>query len=436
MPTWPICAASATGANRRRRRLTLLLAAAAGILSGCVEVTTPEPTAQPPLAATSQPARAAQPFDEAVASLTDALLAKAELPPGGRRSVVIDPLIERASEAETAATRSIGAEIAQRVRDHHPGFDVQPFNTASLAEHPLILLGSMAGVEGAGSIRPAVGQPPVYRIWAAIADLETNRVLGREMVWVRAEEVRPIPTAFYRDSPIWSPDPVAAAYIRTCSSTAGTPIDPVYLQALQAQALVADAVAAYEEGRYQEALHAYNQALPLPGGEQLRSLNGLYLTEWTLGRRGEAERAFAQLVDYGLRQDRLAVKLLFRPGSTAFWPDPAISRPYPMWLRQIARRADDRTACLLVTGHTSTTGTAALNERLSLQRAEYVRSRLVAERPPIRERSRAEGLGARQPIVGNGADDASDALDRRVEFRPLPCPSLSAGAERPATGGT
>jgi outer membrane protein OmpA-like peptidoglycan-associated protein len=131
----------------------------------------------------------------------------------------------------------------------------------------------------------------------------------------------------------------------------------------------------------------------------------------------------------------LAVKLLFRPGSTAFWPDPAINRPYPMWLRQIARRSDERAACLLVTGHTSITGTAALNDQLSLRRAEVVRGRIVAERQPMRERTRAEGLGSRQPIVGTGTDDVSDALDRRVEFRPLPCPALSAAAERPAPGG-
>jgi hypothetical protein len=334
------------------------------------------------------------------------------------------------------ATRSIGAAMARRVREDHPRFELRPFTTASLAERPLILLGSMAGVESAGSTRPAMGRPRVWRIWAAIADLETNRVLGREMVWVEAEEVQATPTAFFRDSPVWSPDPVAATYIRTCSSTAGTPIDPVYLQALQAQALIADATAAYDEGRAAEALGDYRQALSLPGGEQLRSLNGLYLTAWTLGRRREAEEAFGRLVDYGIRQDRLAVKLLFRPGSTAYWPDPAVSLPYPMWLRQIARHADDRTACLLVSGHTSTTGTPALNDRLSLARAQYVRGRIVAERPAMQERTRAEGLGARQPIIGTGADDASDALDRRVEFRPLPCRVLTTGLGGGAPGGT
>jgi outer membrane protein OmpA-like peptidoglycan-associated protein len=33
----------------------------------------------------------------------------------------------------------------------------------------------------------------------------------------------------------------------------------------------------------------------------------------------------------------------------------------------------------------------------------------------------ANGVGSKQTIVGNGRDDASDALDRRVEFRVIDC---------------
>jgi OmpA family protein len=87
------------------------------------------------------------------------------------------------------------------------------------------------------------------------------------------------------------------------------------------------------------------------------------------------------------------------------------------------RRADDRAACLAVQGHASITGLAALNERLSLARAQRVRAQLVAERPPLRDRVSTEGFGSRQPIVGSGTDDAADALDRRVEFKLLPAGS-------------
>lgn len=369
--------------------------------------------------AQGQPPRAALPFSEAVATLTDALIARVDLQPGARRPVVIDPLIERSTGFQTKATRSIGAGMASRIRSRWPQLDYEPFSTASLAQEPLILLGSIAGVTEAGSTQASTGRPPVYRIWAVIADLRTNRVIDRQMTWVRADEIDQTPTAFFRDSPVWTTDPLAVAYIKTCSSTGGTLIDPNYRRALQAQALIADAIVDYDAGRYDAAQARYRAVLADPGGEQLRALNGVYLTDWALGRRGAAEQDFGRVVDYGLGQGRLAVKFVFRPGSTAFWPDRAISGAYPMWIRQIARRADVGGACLALTGHTSATGSPEGNERLSLARAERVRRGLAADRPAMRARTVAQGVGAREPIVGTGADDATDALDRRVEVRPI-----------------
>ena len=123
------------------------------------------------------------------------------------------------------------------------------------------------------------------------------------------------------------------------------------------------------------------------------------------------------------------MKFLFQPGSTAFLPDRAVSAPYGMWLRQIAAKSAERSACLLLTGHASPTGTAAVNERLSSGRAERLRGRLISERPTLRERTRARGIGAREPLVGTGVDNVSDALDRRVELAPLACGELAGAAE-------
>jgi outer membrane protein OmpA-like peptidoglycan-associated protein len=264
-----------------------------------------------------------------------------------------------------------------------------------------------------------------------LADLGTGRVLAHEEAWVRTDEVNPTPVTFYRQSPVWTPDGAAAAYLRTCALNPGDAIDPAYLQAVRVQALVSDGIRAYEAGRHRQALAFYQEARALaPADQQLRIRNGLYLASQALGRRTDAEEAFGSVVDYGLERGRLAVKFVFRPGSTAFWPDPAISGPYPMWLRQIAARTAARTACLEVEGHSSPTGPAAVNDRLSLARAERVRGRLVAQRPALRDRLEAEGVGSRETMVGTGADDASDVLDRRVEFEPRSCPAVA------SAGGT
>ena len=93
-----------------------------------------------------------------------------------------------------------------------------------------------------------------------------------------------------------------------------------------------------------------------------------------------------------------------------------------MWLQQIALQTVTNKACLQITGHTSPTGTAPLNDSLSLLRAEYIQSRLEEYQPPLKNHMVASGVGSRENLVGTGRDDASDELDRRVELKPIePC---------------
>ena len=143
---------------------------------------------------------------------------------------------------------------------------------------------------------------------------------------------------------------------------------------------------------------------------------------WNLGRGSDAEAAFGKIVALGLATNNLAVKFLFRPGSTDFWPDTKISGPYPVWLRQIALQMKETKSCLRIVGHTSRTGSEVNNERLSLRRADFIKGRLITESREPASRIETAGVGSRENIVGSGTDDQRDALDRRVEFRVIPCP--------------
>jgi outer membrane protein OmpA-like peptidoglycan-associated protein len=98
-----------------------------------------------------------------------------------------------------------------------------------------------------------------------------------------------------------------------------------------------------------------------------------------------------------------------------------LTGPYPIWIKAIGTRAAAAPTCLEITGHTSATGPEPLNERLSQVRADYVKSLLEASAPALAKRTIANGVGSRQTMVGNGRDDASDALDRRVEFKVIGC---------------
>lgn len=430
------CAAAAavTGKStgKRWRPATFALGAAALMMAGCSLPAKPAaegvaqvfPAADAPSSA-PKPPREALPLDAAVARLTVALFDRAQLGGPGlaaRRMLVIDPLIDHETGSELAATRSMEEQIKAVVGRRYPQIEPRPFTAASLDERPLVLAGSITTVDGPGTVPTSIGGPPrTYRIWAVLADLQSGRIVSHETAWVQVDTVNATPTRFFRDSPAWLADASMVAYLKTCDAKVGDLIAPAYLAGLKTEAAVSDGVRAYDSGRYEAALVAYKEAQRLPQGVQLRVYNGVYLTNQALGRRRQAEQAFGQLVDYGLGQGKLAMKLVFRANSTAFWPDPVISGSYPMWLLQIARRTAAREACLRIVGHTSPTGPDNVNQPLSEARARAVRSRLVLNSPPLGSRTEVRGAGSSEPLVGTGKDDATDVLDRRVEFDPVSC---------------
>ena len=82
-------------------------------------------------------------------------------------------------------------------------------------------------------------------------------------------------------------------------------------------------------------------------------------------------------------------------------------------LDEIGRNLDPKVRVTVV-GHTDSTGNDAINEPLSMDRAESVRDYL-ANRGVSRGRMAVEGRGAREPVASN-ANDAGRAQNRRVEI--------------------
>lgn len=401
------------------------------LATGCDSLREKPATPGAPAASTqpssSTPPAAPQPtqaFDKAVLSAATALFKNAKLPAEGmpaqaKYAVVIDPLIDGMTGAQSVATQAMGVRLTNMMREQYPQFDVKAFSAANVAKSPLVLIGTFTGVNAE---RKTAGPREAYRICLALADLRSGKLVSKGLAFALPDGVDPTPLAFFRDAPAWSEDPATEGYIKTCQGTkAGDPINPLYLDRIIAASLVAEAIDAYDAGRYQDALELYGNALGMPAGNQFRVHNGIYLAHWKLGHQQQAATAFGKIVDYGLEHRRLAVKFLFRPGSTAFVTDPKLSGPYPVWLKTIAQRTSGVGSCLEVTGHTSPTGPEPLNERLSLLRAEFVKARLEGAAPKLAKRMIANGVGSRQTMVGTGRDDASDALDRRVEFKVIGC---------------
>jgi outer membrane protein OmpA-like peptidoglycan-associated protein len=360
------------------------------------------------------------PFDAALTKAATDLFSKAKLPEGTAKvPLVIDPLIDGNSGIESGATRDMEKRLVAILRKDFPRFEVLPFNAQSVERQPIVLVGTFTAVNNAG--QPA-GPRDAYRICLALADLKTKTIVAKGTARAEPQKINHVPTPAYNDAPVMGKDPSSDAYVRTCQATPlGNTVDAGYTDKIVTAAVIADAIKAYDSGRYSQALNLYTKARATPTGNQLRVHNGVYLSSLKLGRTKEADKAFSDLVEQGLKNGTLNVRFLFRPGSSSFIANKAVNRQYPMWVRQIAAKSAGGNSCMEVVGHTSATGPAAVNERLSLLRAESIRDRLVAVQKPLEKRLVASGKGSSANIIGTGRDDASDALDRRVEFKVLKC---------------
>lgn len=74
----------------------------------------------------------------------------------------------------------------------------------------------------------------------------------------------------------------------------------------------------------------------------------------------------------------------------------------------------NQSATVTIVGHTDSTGSPAINEPLSLQRADATRDYLVS-RGIASNRFAVDGRGAREPVASNDTD-AGRARNRRVEI--------------------
>jgi outer membrane protein OmpA-like peptidoglycan-associated protein len=377
------------------------------------------PVAPPPAAATPPPPTPVA-FETALLKAANDLFSKAKLDASPEKlTLVIDPLIDGVTGAQSVATHLEEQRVIELVKSSYPRFQVTHFSSDSVAKSPIVLIGTFTAINNAGA---AAGPRDAYRICLALADLKSKTIISKGVSRALPDGIDPTPVSFFADSPVFSKDASIEAYVKSCQgSKVGDNIDQTYADRIVVASLVSDGIEAYDARHYRDALDLYQSALKTPGGEQLRVLNGIYLANYKLHRMKPAMEAFGKVVDYGLKSDRLAVKFLFKPGSTQFATDRNIRAPYDAWLDKIAERAAAKQSCLEIVGHSSATGLPAINDRLSGLRADYVKDRLEDDQHSLRGRLVSTGKGSREMIVGTGKDDASDALDRRVEFKTAKC---------------
>jgi outer membrane protein OmpA-like peptidoglycan-associated protein len=330
-----------------------------------------------------------------------------------KRAILLDPMIDAGSGQQLGLTKQLEQIVTERLNSNDQ-FEILPFDQANLPKSQYLLIGTTTSVADAKNRR-------TLKINLALVDLKSGNVVAQASSVARDEGLDATPTAYYQDSPVLVKDKVIDGYIRTAAYAPGQHGDQAYLDRLSSAPVIQSATEAYNNGRYEDSLKQYKAVAATPAGQQLRVLNGIYLDNKKLGKTAEAEAAFSKIVALGIANNVLGVKFLFNPGSTDFWSDTKISGAYPMWLRQIAREASNAKVCMSIIGHTSHTGSEQTNDALSLQRATYIKQKLDAEVPALSAKTKPQGKGFRENMIGSGTDDVRDALDRRVEFKIEPC---------------
>lgn len=383
-----------------------------------------KPAATQSAAATSvppTPAPAPATFEEAVRRAGEKVFGDAvKLSGAESRQIVIDPLIDANTAAQTASTVMMGDQLGTIVKTGFPTLRMQAFTRDVIAAKPLLVVGTVTPINAAGA---KDGPPDVFRVWLTVIDLRSGRVMAKNINRATMETVDTRPLKFYADSPTWTRDRTVAGYINSCqvNTKVGDLADPIYLEHLPAAAVLNEAIISYNAGNLAEARDRYREAQALADPGDLRVSNGLYLTNWKLGEHKAAKDAFDHIVAFGLEAGRLPLKLLFRTGTTRFsqigdWPE-----QYQVWLASVAQQTARFDACMKVVGHSSRTGDPAANQVLSLRRAETVQDLLERDNRDLKPRLSAAGMGSKELLVGLGTDDLRDALDRRVEFRVIDC---------------
>ena len=382
----------------------------------------------PPVAITTTPragedlvAPAPVPFENSVARAGQRLLEQARSHVGNEsRIVIIDPLIDANTGAQTVSTVKMGEQLESIVKARHANWRVEPLTRQALNDQPLLLIGTLTPVNIERSVNTV---PDAFRVWLTVIDLRTGRVVAKQLDRSTIDSVNPEPLKFYSDSPTWHKDKTVLSYINSCqvNTKIGDLANPEYLAMLPAAAVVNEAIMAYSAGRVPAANLLYKEAATLADPGDLRVLNGLYLTSWQLGQRDNARDAFSKLVASGLNLKRVPMKFLFQPGGISFNAVGDLPEQYQIWVGALAQEIAKAQSCVRIVGHTSRTGSAGVNEKLSRQRAETMQRMLERSNRALGTRLSASGMGSKDALVGLGTDDQRDALDRRVEFRVVDC---------------
>ncbi|TXH68760.1 MAG: OmpA family protein [Thiothrix sp.] len=366
------------------------------------------PSSQPKLSRQLEP----QPWLVALEESSRLMLAAATQDRSWRKQLsATQVLLVPMFDANSKENLNLTADLQAQLQKHSGGVKIATLSQTLLPQAHYIIHSALA------IDKTSEGQVYDLNVW--LRDAKTGRLLAHALNKVLAQGLPYALSAESKDSPIYT-EPL---------NPNGQGFDlrqemqrPHYTARLQLEAILTDAAQAYANAHYAKALELYETAQTMKNGMSLRSLAGRYLALIRMNRTAEARMAFADLLKYGFKHSQqLTFKILFAVDSTQFAGGDFLSGQYQVWTEEIADYLKYQQSCLLVAGHSSHSGSEAYNLKLSTARAAVIRQAMKAKQPLAGARTRAEGKGFYENIIGTGTDDFRDAVDRRVEFRKQAC---------------
>ncbi len=328
-------------------------------------------------------------------------------------TVAFDPFVVTQTGQQLKINYKIAAILGQ---EFGPSYNFKLLTPDNLTQAQYAMLGAISMRQGENKHIGHQG----YDIVGVLIEYPSGLIKGKGKVSV--DDLLFEPMALYEDSPIYLQDKNSRLARTLFSAYLGQVLDAEYLGFLPTKGVMQKGIQSYQEGLYEQTAREFKQATTAPDGQTLTSYAGLYLASQKIGQANEADDSFDRLISIAIEENKkLDIRLLFAVNSPAFIADKVLAQNYAMWLRYIALNMKKSNLCMAISGHSSRTGSEAYNEKLSLARAKTVQKVLAVTYPDIVKKSTVVGKGYSENIIGTGADNATDALDRRVEFKITDC---------------
>jgi outer membrane protein OmpA-like peptidoglycan-associated protein len=258
-----------------------------------------------------------------------------------------------------------------------------------------------------------------YKVYAAVFEKSSGIVYASSEVHIGNFDTTPMD--IYKDSPVYLKGKNHDDHVSSVKKKRNETVHKAYREKLSSRSLTVQGDELYEVKDFSQSFTFYNRASGTPAGRDLEILNGLFTNLVRQGRLEDAGPVYGNLLRVSIDETHeVASRITFGPNSTA--PLAAKSGIYDIYMKQIAQLVGSVPGCRVkIIGHSSRTGSDSYNDKLSLQRALSIQTQMASYSRQVLGRSEAVGRGIRDNIVGTGADDLSDEIDRRVEFQFSAC---------------